>query len=113
MSKQDRQGVRRASDIEQKYNLAGIKRLEKNSDEQSLKFSNFVSENNDKLNEIEGQIYPTGSIYMTISTTDPAEVFGGTWELVGQGYIVVGQDSEDLPQLYQATDICYIWKRNN
>lgn len=40
-------------------------------------------------------IYPVGSIYTTTSETDPAQMFGGTWERYAQGQVLVGQNESD------------------
>lgn len=37
-------------------------------------------------------VYPVGSIYMTVDSTSPATLFGGTWEALG-GRFLVGADS--------------------
>lgn len=42
------------------------------------------------------EIYPVGSIYLTVnSNLDPEELFGGTWELISQGKTLVGVDEND------------------
>ena len=35
--------------------------------------------------------YPIGSIYMSIYSTNPATLFGGEWEQIGQGRTLIGQ----------------------
>lgn len=35
-------------------------------------------------------IYPVGSIYMSVSSTNPANLFGGNWEPWGEGRVPVG-----------------------
>lgn len=41
-------------------------------------------------------IYPIGSIYMSVSATSPATLFGGTWESLG-GRFLIGQDGTYTP----------------
>ena len=37
-------------------------------------------------------IYPVGSIYMSVNSTNPANLFGGTWEAIG-GRFLLGADT--------------------
>lgn len=39
------------------------------------------------------QIYPVGSIYMSVSSTNPGTIFGGTWVAWGAGRVPVGVDT--------------------
>lgn len=39
-------------------------------------------------------IYPVGSIYMSVNTTSPATLFGGTWEQI-KGRFLIGTGSND------------------
>ena len=34
--------------------------------------------------------YPIGSIYMSVNPTSPADIFGGTWEALDQGRVLIG-----------------------
>lgn len=40
-------------------------------------------------------IYPIGSIYMSINSIDPGDIFGGTWERLAKGRTLVGVDEND------------------
>jgi hypothetical protein len=40
-------------------------------------------------------VYPIGSIYMSINNTNPGLLFGGTWEQIAQGRTLVGIDTSD------------------
>ena len=35
-------------------------------------------------------VYPVGSIYMSVNSTNPGNLFGGTWEQWGSGRVPVG-----------------------
>lgn len=37
-------------------------------------------------------IYPVGSIYMSVSNTDPALLFGGTWEVISGRFLYSADD---------------------
>lgn len=43
-------------------------------------------------NYILDNVYPVGSIYMSVNSTNPANLFGGTWEQI-QGKFLFGMDS--------------------
>lgn len=169
MSKQDRQGVRRASDLEQKYDFSLLGEFGKNSAKQDERLSQFqqqftqfmvtingqieelsngfssqnealntltqqfnqttesmngivedlsnleklVDENTNSMNDLEEKIYPIGSFYVSVNSTDPTELFGGTWEFYTEGHLLIGLEPEEnaLPKMLQISDKCYVWKR--
>ena len=47
------------------------------------------------------QVYPVGSIYMSVVDTNPAELFGGTWEAM-PGRVLVGAGVSDFDINYVA-----------
>ena len=120
MSKQDRQGVRTPADLERKYNLGGMENETKQHDEKLAQlnqaFAQFQTETNAKITELEERFltsYPIGSVYVSVNEEEPSTLFGGTWELMSEGYLVVGLDheNEDAPAELQYLERCYIWKR--
>lgn len=36
------------------------------------------------------KVYPVGSIYLSVSETSPNELFGGEWEKISQGRMLLG-----------------------
>ncbi len=40
-------------------------------------------------------IYPVGSIYTTINNTNPATLFGGTWEKIASGRTLFGSSNDE------------------
>ncbi len=39
--------------------------------------------------------YPIGAIYLSINSTNPTKLFGGTWEQIAQGRTLVGVDTSN------------------
>ena len=51
-----------------------------------------------EINDVGGgidilQVYPIGSIYMSVLNTNPSTLFGGTWSVWGAGRVAVGVDT--------------------
>ena len=54
----------------------------------------YISDANGQLKKVAGNqrtvdlsdVYPVGSIYMSIDSTSPAGLFGGTWTQISDGY---------------------------
>lgn len=40
-------------------------------------------------------IYPIGSVYISVNNTNPSTLFGGSWVQFGQGRTLVGVDTND------------------
>lgn len=55
--------------------------------------SNLQTQINTINSTLFNKIFPIGSIYMSISSTNPSEYFGGTWVQWGSGRVPVGVDS--------------------
>ena len=41
------------------------------------------------------EIYPVGSVFTSLSNTNPSEMFGGTWERIAGGKTLIGVDEDD------------------
>lgn len=50
---------------------------------------------NEKLEKLKQQIYPVGSIYMSVNKVNPSALFGGTWAPWGAGKVPVCVDEND------------------
>ena len=51
--------------------------------------------NNNTSGNIFLKVYPVGSIYISTSSENPGNIYGGTWEEYGKGRTLVGVDSSD------------------
>lgn len=49
----------------------------------------------DRMDAVIDLIYPVGSIYMSVNSTDPSTLFGGTWVAWGSGRVPVGVNTAD------------------
>ena len=58
------------------------------------KFSNDLSDLKINLKkEILDEAYPVNSVYISYSNTNPGTLFGGTWEIIGDGRVLKGISS--------------------
>lgn len=48
----------------------------------------------DSIKAIPSSIYPVGSIYMSLNSTDPAVLFGGSWDKLEDGRVLIGANDE-------------------
>ena len=47
----------------------------------------------DEIRNVPSIIYPIGSIYMSLNSTEPSILFGGTWERLEEGRVLIGANS--------------------
>ena len=66
----------------------GVKTFEKTND-------GVILDSGIKIPSIFNLIYPVGSIYMSVNSTNPGTLFGGTWVAWGTGRVPVGVDTND------------------
>lgn len=60
--------------------------------------TNDVMTNGSKLlvaSDLLNLVYPIGSIFLSVVTSNPATLFGGTWARIGHGRVLVGQYDSD------------------
>lgn len=56
---------------------------------------NFCKVEVPTMEQVLAKIYPVGAIYMSVSPTSPASLFGGTWTQWGSGRVPIGVDAND------------------
>lgn len=49
----------------------------------------------DTIESIALEVYPVGAIYLSVVSTNPGTLFGGTWAAFGEGRVLVGLDATD------------------
>lgn len=62
---------------------------------ENLEMKQSIIDIEKEIAEIWKKIYPVGSIYMSVSSTNPSNLFGGTWVAWGSGRVPVGFASGD------------------
>lgn len=62
---------------------------------ENLNLQRQIDELSNWQNTFLDTIYPIGSIYMSIDSTNPSSLFGGAWEPWGTGKVPVGVDLND------------------
>ena len=68
----------------------------------SVTFTMESQQANIKKNIIVDLIYPVGSIYTSVNSTSPADLFGGTWEAMPAGRVLLAQGTSEWGVEYQA-----------
>lgn len=61
----------------------------------TLENETVINEIKTELKDIALKLYPIGCLYLATNNTNPGDIFGGTWELFGQGKTLVGVDIND------------------
>ena len=55
--------------------------------------TNVGSEIGSLKSDLANKLYPVGSIYMSVNATNPAELFGGTWEQIKDRFLLAAGDT--------------------
>lgn len=55
--------------------------------------SETIGDIQDDIDDIIGLVYPVGAIYMSVSSTSPTTLFGGTWEQIEDTFLLCAGDS--------------------
>lgn len=63
--------------------------------ENTIEDGNSISNTYAKKSELLDLIYPVGAIYMSVNSTNPGTLFGGTWVSWGSGRVPVGINASD------------------
>lgn len=89
--------------VKQAYDLANSKQdaLVSGTNIKTINGNSILGSGNIKISgggsttDIVNLIYPVGSIYMSVNSTNPKTLFGGTWAQIAQGRTLVGVDTSD------------------
>lgn len=123
MSKQDRVSPRTPTDLERKYNLGQyfgdngtVVKLSEQMQQLNQTMAQFMETTNAKVTLLQRQVefyHGVGTFFVSIYEDNPADWFGGEWELYSEGYLIMGRDEtiEGLNSLTQSPDLCYVWRR--
>lgn len=59
------------------------------------------------INGLVDMVYPIGSIYMSVNSTSPATLFGGTWEQIKGRFLLGTGEPDDNSNTYYGSDLTY------
>ena len=68
----------------------------------SVTFTMSSQQTDIKKTTINDLIYPIGSIYMSVNSTSPADLFGGTWDAMPAGRVLLAQGKSQWGTTYAA-----------
>ena len=60
-----------------------------------MNLSDALSADQDAIVMIMNALYPVGTIYMSVNSANPGDIFGGTWQAWGSGRVPVGVNTSD------------------
>lgn len=72
-----------------------------NTNTTQIATTEFVKTALSQLNVFD-KIYPIGSIYMSVNSTNPHDLFGGTWEAMPAGRVLLAQGQSNWGDTYTA-----------
>ena len=81
----------RAQDNTQALNFPQGSTVEQRVTAASL--NDIINTLTDNIRAIPSSIYPVGSIYMSLNPADPATLFGGSWDKLEDGRVLIGANS--------------------
>lgn len=64
-------------------------------DKSKVNLSDALSADQDAIATIMNALYPVGTIYMSVNSANPGDIFGGTWQAWGAGRVPVGVNTSD------------------
>lgn len=64
-------------------------------DKSKVNLSDALSADQDAIAMIMNALYPVGTIYMSVNSANPGDIFGGSWQAWGSGRVPVGVNTSD------------------